>query len=194
VGALAGAHVGLALPAAAVQIALGCCVLGVAAVMVIARRSDYPAVEKPDPLSRALEIGGVYRESSTGEEVRWRVHNTPLGLSLMLGVGFLAGLLGLGAGWANVPVFNLVMGAPLKVAAATSTFMISVANASAAWVYLDAGAVLPLIVVPSMLGMMAGSRIGVGLLSRFRPRAVRSVVVALLVVSGARALLKGFGI
>ena len=30
-------------------------------------------------------------------------------------IGFIAGMFGLGAGWANVPVLNLIMGAPIKV-------------------------------------------------------------------------------
>jgi hypothetical protein len=126
--------------------------------------------------------------------VRWQVRNTPLALALTLGIGFLSGMLGVGAGWANVPVFNLVMGAPLKVAAATSTFLITVSSTSAAWIYLSSGAVLPVVVVPSVLGIMAGSRIGVSMSAMARPRAVRYVVVALLVSSGPRALLKGFGI
>ena len=41
------------------------------------------------------------------------MHRTPLGLALFAGIGFMAGMFGLGAGWANVPVLNLVMGAPL---------------------------------------------------------------------------------
>ena len=56
---------------------------------------------------------------------------------LFVGIGIVAGMFGLGAGWANVPALNLVMGVPLKVAVGTSSFVISPA---AAFVYLNKGA------------------------------------------------------
>ena len=57
--------------------------------------------------------------------------------------------------------------------------MISIANSSAAWVYLHKGAVVPLIAVPSLVGVMLGARLGAHLLGRLPARAVRQVVVAL---------------
>ena len=60
----------------------------------------------------------------------------------------MAGMFGLGAGWANVPVLNLVMGAPIKISVATSKFLLSITDTSAAWIYLNNGAVLPLMVRP----------------------------------------------
>ena len=53
---------------------------------------------------------------------------------------------------------------------------------------------LPLIVVPSIAGVMLGSLLGVRLLSRARSRSVRYVVLAILAFAGARALLKGLGV
>ena len=68
----------------------------------------------------------------------------------------MAGMFGLGAGWANVPVLNLLMGAPLKISVATSKFLLSITDTSAAWVYLNQGCVIPLMVVPSLVGIMLG--------------------------------------
>jgi uncharacterized membrane protein YfcA len=53
---------------------------------------------------------------------------------------------------------------------------------------------LAIIAVPSMLGMMLGSAIGVGLLTRANVAILRKVVIGLLFLAGARALLKGLGI
>ena len=69
-------------------------------------------------------------------------------------------MFGLGAGWANVPVLNLVMGMPLKVSAGTSSFILSLVDSAAAWIYLNDGAVLAVVAVPSVVGMMVGARIG----------------------------------
>ena len=106
----------------------------------------------------------------------------------------LAGLFGLGAGWANLPVLNLLMGAPLKVSAGTSSFILSLVDSSAAWVYINRGAVLPMIAVPSVLGMMLGARIGARLLDVLKGSVIRRMVIAVLFFAGLRALLKGMGV
>ena len=192
--AIVGAVLGLALPARVVQTALGATILGIVALMVVARRSEYPDVPRADPLSSALRISGIYHEPSTGQDVDWRIHRTPLGLATFVLIGVMAGMFGLGAGWANVPVLNLVMGAPLKVSVATSKFLLSITDTSAAWVYVNSGAVLPILVVPSIVGIMLGSIVGVRILARTRPAAIRSMVIGLLLFAGSRALLKGLAI
>ena len=189
-----GALVGLALPTEAVQIALGATILAIAALMWRAGKSEHPEVPRADPLGAALGMHGVYHDPALGREVEWKVHRTPAALVAFAGIGFLAGLFGLGAGWANVPALNLLMGAPLKLSVGTSGFVLSVVDTSAAWVYLNRGAVLPMIVVPSVIGAMLGAKIGARLLRVARARTVRTVVLAVLVVAGARALLKGLGV
>jgi len=39
-------------------------------------------------------------------------------------------------------------GAPLKISVATSKFLLSITDTSAAWIYINNGAVLPIMVVP----------------------------------------------
>jgi uncharacterized membrane protein YfcA len=137
---------------------------------------------------------GIYHDPFSDRDIEWKVHRTPQGLALFIIIGLLAGMFGIGAGWANVPVLNLVMGVPLKVSVGTSSFILSIVDSAAAWVYLNHGAMLAIIAVPSMLGMMLGSTIGVGLLSRANVAVIRKVVIGLLLLAGIRALLKGFGV
>jgi hypothetical protein len=61
-------------------------------------------------------------------------------------------------------------------------------------VYINQGAVLPMIAVPSVIGMMLGARIGARLLRVLPASIVRRLVLALLFFAGLRALLKGLGI
>ena len=110
--AIFGAIIGLALPTNILQICLGASIIGICVLMIVARKSEFPHVPKPDRLSTMLRIYGVYKEESTGELIDWKIHRTPLGLALFIVIGIMAGMFGLGAGWANVPVLNLVMGAP----------------------------------------------------------------------------------
>jgi uncharacterized protein len=192
--AIVGAMVGLALPTHVVQTALGITILGIVALMWAAKKSEYPEVAKADALSAALQMNGIYHEATTGRDVDWKVHRTPQGLGLFVVIGIMAGMFGLGAGWANVPVLNLLMGAPLKVSVATSKFMLSIVDTSAAWVYLNQGAVLAMITVPSVIGIMLGSLVGVRLLKKTKAAVVRKVVIGMLLLAGSRALLKGLGI
>ena len=187
-----GAWIGLALPTDVVQIALGIIILGIALIMWRAGRSEHPEVPRPDPLGAALGMHGVYRD--LGREVQWRVHRTPAAFFVFGVIGLLAGMFGLGAGWANVPAFNLLMGAPLKLSVGTSGLLLSVVDTSAAWIYLNRGAVLPMIVVPSLLGVMLGARVGARLLRVTPAATVKRIVLAVLLVAGARSLLKGLGI
>ncbi len=102
-------------------------------------------------------------------------------------------MFGLGAGWANVPVLNLVMGAPLKISVATSKFLLSITDTSAAWIYLNQGCVIPMMVVPSLVGIMLGSFIGVRILRVAKPTFVRWIVIGMLLFAGAKAITKGLG-
>lgn len=191
---IVGAMIGLALPSHVIRILLGVVILGIVVLMLLARRTEFPHVPKSDWLSQAMRIHGLYRADPLAEPVEWRLHRTPLGLALFVIVGLLAGMFGLGAGWANVPVLNLVMGMPLKTAVGTSVTLLAVTDSSAAWIYINNGAVIPMIVVPSVVGMMLGSRVGVKLFHRLKPAAIRYVVLVVLTLAGARSLLDGLGV
>lgn len=189
-----GAFLGLALPTNVTQTALGITITLIALLFVFSKNSEYPKVGAPDKLSTSLGISGTYHEATSGKTIDWNIWRTPQGFLLFTVIGTVAGMFGLGAGWANVPVLNLLMGAPLKIAVGSSKFLLSITDTSAAWIYLNQGAVLPIIAVPSVLGIMLGSLIGVRLLSGAKPKVVRYLVIIMLFFAGIRSLLKGLGI
>ncbi|MGC8639477.1 MAG: sulfite exporter TauE/SafE family protein [Isosphaeraceae bacterium] len=191
--AIVGASLGLALPTHVVQIFLGVTILGICGVMLAARKSQFPVVLQADRLSTVLQIYGLYREESTGRVVPWQIHRTVQGMCLFVVIGTMAGMFGMGAGWANVPTLNLLLGVPLKISVATSGFLLSIADTSAAWVYLNKGCVLPLVIVPSVVGVMLGARIGVRILKVAKPAFIRWIVIGILALSGLRAIAKGLG-
>ena len=194
VGSIVGANLGMALPTAAIDTALGLIVLGIVALMLRVGSSEFPQVTHADRWAQALGLRGQFTDGATGHLIDWQVHHTAYGVLLFFVIGLLGGLFGIGAGWANVPALNLLMGAPLKVAAGTSSLVLSLASSSAAWVYLDRGAVLPMVAVPSVLGMMLGARLGARLLHVLKGSVIRRLVIGLLLFAGIRALLKGLGI
>ena len=187
-----GAVTGLALPTPVVQTALGVTVIAVAIVMWRSKSADAFGMQT-DALGAALRLEGRYVDPAARVAIDWRTRRTAAGIASFAGIGFLGGVFGLGAGFANVPALNLLMAAPLKVAVGSSGLMISVINSSAAWVYINRGALLPLIVVPSVLGVVLGSRIGARLLPRMQAGTVRRAVILVMLVAGVRALSKGLG-
>ena len=129
----------------------------------------------------------------------------------------MAGMFGLGAGWANVPVLNLVMGAPLKISVATSKFLLSITDTSAAWSDLaqvvlfggyrgggvemfgsptsrKQGTGCYTRLYPSGTGIMLGSLVGVRILRVAKPTFIRWMVIGILAFAGIKALTKGLGL
>ncbi len=192
--AIVGALLGLALPTNIVQTALGGTIIFIAVLLWTSKNVERPVVTKQDAVGLALGMSGAYYEESTRETVEWKTHRTLTGLLLFIIIGVMAGMFGLGAGWANVPVLNILMGAPLKVAVGTSKFLLSITDTSAAWIYLNKGCVIPLMAIPSIVGLMFGSFVGVRILAVAKPKIIRYLVIGVLLFAGLKALLKGLGI
>ncbi len=157
-----------------IKILLGAIILMVFFIMILSKRVEFPEVkeEDRDSITRKLNIWGEYYEPDLDAIVEYTTKNFPLAMLTFAVIGFVAGMFGLGAGWANVPVLNLLMGVPIKVATATSMLIIT-ANAPAIGIYLTRGAVLPLVVVPSILGITIGARIGAKVAEIIKPKFVR---------------------
>ena len=194
---IAGAMLGLYLSKInpnIIQVCLGATIVGIAFLLLLSKNTEKPVVTRQDALGLALGISGAYLDMGMNEKVDWKTHRTLLGLVMFIFVGILAGMFGLGAGWANVPVLNLVLGVPLKVSVATSKFLLSITDTSAAWIYLNRGCVIPLMAIPSIIGLMFGSFVGVKLLSIAKPRLIRYIVIVVLFFAGLKAIDKGLGL
>jgi len=177
-----------------IQACLGITIVGIAVLLLFSKNTEKPVVTNQDAIGLALGLRGAYWDDGARESVEWKTHRTTLGLCLFILVGLLAGMFGLGAGWANVPVLNLLMGVPLKVSVATSKFLLSITDTSAAWIYMNRGCVIPLIGVPSIVGLMLGSLIGVKILAIAKPKIIRYMVIIVLLFAGLKAMDKGFGL
>lgn len=106
-----------------------------------------------------------------GRRLPWGIGGSFLG-------GNVSGLLGVGGGIVMVPLMNLVMQAPLRVAVATSNFMIGITAAAGAYAYLFRGDVDPRLAAPTVLGAAVGAALG----ARLSPRIRASWLTGLFVV------------
>lgn len=192
--AVVGVEVGFAMPVNVLQALLGVSILGATALLMFSKQCEYPEVNSSDAGARLFDLQGRFLEESTGMVHPWRMHRTFAGWAAFALVGLMAGMFGLGSGWASVPILNLLMGFPLKMAVATSLAILLPNTSAAAWGFLNHGAVLPILVAPSLAGVMIGSRVGALVLPSVQPQTIRRVVVVVLLFSGLRALLKGLGV
>ena len=97
-----------------------------------------------------------------------------------LGAGVIAALLGVGGGVINVPTMNLMMGVPLRVAAATSNLMIGVTAVASAIIYLLRGGLDPYLAGPTALGVFVGASVGARVAHRVDIRVLRLMFVVVL--------------
>jgi uncharacterized membrane protein YfcA len=189
-GAMASFHV----PTRSLEVALGVLVILIVLLMWRSPGRDAGARHPGDALARALGLSGAFVDPADDTRTDWAARHTAGGIVAFSAIGFVGGLFGLGAGWANVPALNLLMGIPMKLSAGTSGLIISMVNAPAAWIYFHQGAMLPIIAAPSLVGVMLGARVGVGLFRTLQAAHIRSLVIALLLFAGVRALLKGLAL
>ena len=114
-----------------------------------------------------------------------------MGLSLLALVGFGSGFFGLGAAWALIPIYNLVMGLPLKVTAASAKASLAIADTGALWVYTHDGKTYPEIIITAALAVILGAYLGAKLLLKARVEFVRWVILAIMAFNGIQLLTRG---
>lgn len=196
-GALTGAYVAIYFQGPnewILFILFGTMLLYAAAVMISERRIDFPSGVAPDRVARTLKLGGEYTDQSTGKVVRYEVTRTPQTLGVSYLAGIVSGLLGVGGGVIKVPTMNLVSRIPVKVASATSNFMIGVTAAASASVYFLRGEVHPLLAAPLMIGVVAGAAVGTRLLRRTPPTRVKILLAVLLAFIALNMILRGLNV
>jgi hypothetical protein len=124
----------------------------------------------------------------------YRVRNYPLGLGVSYAAGNVSAILGIGGGPIKVPLMNVWMGVPLRVAAATSNFLMGVTAAASAFLYYSRGDVYVALAAPLAVGVFAGAFLGTWLSRRLHGRWIRFILVLVLLYLSALMLGEAFGI
>lgn len=135
-------------------------------------------------------LGGRLQEGD--HEYVYRVKRIPFGLGASFAAGAISGLLGVGGGIVKVPVLNAFCGVPIRIAAATSTFMIGVTAAASAILYFARGDVALPLTAAVCLGALPASLLGASLADRVAPRSLKifmaTVLAGVAIQMGLRAL------
>jgi len=165
-GALAGAQLGLRVPAG-LQLGLFAVIMMLAAGAMWAGPQRWARTSAPGP--------------------------RPLGRVGLLGaaVGVLTGLVGVGGGFLYVPVLVLLAGLDMKPAVGTSLLLIVLSSAAGLARYAGAVAlewqVIAVFTGLAFLGALAGTRLG----RRASPESLRRGFAVLLLMMGVAVLLRG---
>jgi uncharacterized protein len=133
-------------------------------------------------------LGGRLVEG--GRTYLYRLRRVPLAVGASLLAGSISGLLGLGGGIIKVPILNAFCGIPIKVATATSAFMIGVTAAASAFVYYGRGDVdLPLAAAIA-LGALPGSLAGARLAHAVEAKSLKVFMATILILVGGQMAVK----
>ena len=139
-------------------------------------------------------LGGAYHDQQTGILVHYRAVRLWIGWAVSFLAGLLSGLLGVGGGFLKVPAMTLGMKVPIKVAAATSNFMIGVTAVASLFVYFARGYVLPFAAAPVALGIAVGAFVGAKSSQRVSGKTLGKILGAVLIFVALQMGLKAFGI
>ncbi len=203
IGALVGGLVAFLLPERTLELIFAGLLVYVAATM--ARRRDAPraaASPEPDGAAEAADIEpsdddvpGAFAPSGedrpfieTLSGPGYRVHRMGFGILGSLGAGLTSALLGIGGGLIKVPVMNVVMGVPLRVATATSNLMIGITASAGAIIYLIRGGLDAYAAAPTAIGVFIGASVGSRVAHRIDLRILRGLFVAILLYTAWQML------
>ncbi|MCC6579714.1 MAG: sulfite exporter TauE/SafE family protein [Phycisphaeraceae bacterium] len=190
-GALAGAFFAGVITGRWLYLAFGAVLVYTALAMWRRRETTGTEGIRRDRLADALALHASYFDQATGRRSDYRVRRTGFGAGLSTMAGVLSGLLGIGGGIIKVPVMSISMGIPIKVATATSTFMIGVTAAASAGVYFARGDIDPFIAGPTAVGVLCGSLLGARIAGRLKSSTLRAAFAAVLLLVAFQMLRKG---
>jgi uncharacterized membrane protein YfcA len=97
----------------------------------------------------------------------------------------------MGGGWAITPSLNLGMGLPLKLAAANSGVVLGIGSCVSVWPYTFAGGIIPFFALPWLAGQVIGGFIGSYVLARIKVRAIRLVLIGIMLFTSFGLVTKG---
>jgi uncharacterized protein len=123
----------------------------------------------------------------------YRVHRFGWGIVGSLGAGLASALLGIGGGLIKVPTMHVIMGAPLRVATATSNLMIGITASASAIIYLIRGGIDAYAAAPTAIGVFIGASVGSRIAHRIDLRILRILFVVILLYTAWEMLQRALG-
>ena len=135
-----------------------------------------------------------YFDESTNKTITYSVIREKEGTILSIIGGIFSGLLGLGGGAIFVPIMNRIMKVPIKVAIATSSFMIGVTSLVGALIFFNNGFIDVVIASPIILGIFFGAQIGSRINKTIDKQILTNIFCLVLIYIAVRMIINGLEI
>jgi len=142
-------------------------------------------------LAARLHLSSVYFDPEDRGVYRYGVTRPVAGFAASAFAGGVSGLLGVGGGFIKVPAMNVMMRVPVKVAVATSNFMIGVTAAASALIYYSRGLIDPSVASMVVVGVFLGTLVGTRVLVRVPAREIRIVFALILIAVSIAMVARG---
>jgi uncharacterized protein len=135
-------------------------------------------------------LGGKFYDEDSRSEVVYHPRRLPVAMSSAFGAGMLASFLGIGGGILVVPALNSWCGIPMRVAAATSGFMIGITAIPGAVAHYHLGYMNDFrFAAAAALGVLIGYRGGIALGPKTPVRGLKILMAVMLSLVALRYLL-----
>jgi uncharacterized membrane protein YfcA len=191
IGALIGGTIAFALDVRLLEALFAALMVYVAITMLRRGVTDEappePLADDAAPLEPPSRRGSML-ERLSGEG--YRVRRLGLGVVGATFAGIVSALLGIGGGIVKVPLMNVGMGVPLRIATATSNLMIGITAAASAIIYLLHGGIDPYVAAPTSIGVFVGATVGSRVGHRIDLRVLRWLFVIVLLYTAFEMLQK----
>ncbi|MGQ7718518.1 sulfite exporter TauE/SafE family protein [Melioribacter sp. OK-1-Me] len=192
-GALVGAFLALILHGWILSVIFGVLVFVMAFYSFKNREEKTIKLDNNYKLSKKslVDFEDTFYDRAEKRTVEYRVLNPIKGgfISMLAGVG--SGLLGIGGGIIKVSVMNSYMKVPMKVAVATSKFMIGITASASAVLYFLNGAVNSFIVAPVALGTITGATLGSMVMNRIQTKYIKILFIVVAGYLSVRMIIRG---
>ena len=140
----------------------------------------------------AATVRSRHIRSAAGDEYRYEF-NELFATSFNLVLGFISSFFGTGGGFLRTPILVSYFGFPVRVAAATSVFALSIYATVGAATHAALGHVewFPVFALTGV-GMVAGGQVGAWAAGKVRGAWVLRLLAVMILVLGVRLVLEGF--
>ncbi len=154
IGSMIGVFLALALESWVIMLVFSAVLILTAVKMILNPSADIEDKENGE---------FTYTDLKTGETMSYDVEHRGIGFSSCVVAGIISSLTGVGGGLVKVPIMNMVMKVPMKVATATSSYMIGITAFSGSIIYFLSGHIdlelAAFVAIGTFLGAVVGSRL-----------------------------------
>jgi len=134
-------------------------------------------VRREDGESDGMVVGPSY--------IRWTTS-----LLGAFSAGLIAGMIGIGGGTLKVPIMYLILGVPMRIAVATSQFMISLTSVTSSSIYILSGLVNLDTGLAAITGSISGAQLGSRMGLRLKSHQIRRLFSVILALFSITMILK----